>query len=267
MLRREEEELQRAIAESAALADPLKGFKRSEPPAASSGRYDYGQRDRERERDGQRKALPQEPASPVEGSFVPPSSSSVIRDPAPRTYPQDSQQPDSQPEPTSRPSTSAAGHKPSRVRALYDFETQTPEELPLKKGDVVKVISCTWAAWWLGELRGRQGIFPTSYVEEIPDPPPTTAAQEAEMEVQLFAQSASIDNLLNMMRSIDPASEDLAQNEELLVRHSVPLLGAELTGRRISGAVPAEHGAPTARRQAFGQVQQEAECVLGAHTH
>ncbi|KAL8276379.1 hypothetical protein RQP46_011224 [Phenoliferia psychrophenolica] len=201
VLRREEEDLQRALAESAALADPMKGFKRSEPQSSSSGRYDYGQRD------SQRKALPQEPAygpsSPVEGGFVPPSSSSVIRDPS------------SQPDPNARPST-ASQHKPSRVRALYDFETETPEELPLKKGDIVKVIKCDWDAWWFGELKGRQGIFPTSYVEEIPEPPPSSLAQEAEMEAQLFAQSGSIDNLLNMMRSIDPASEDLAQNEDLL---------------------------------------------------
>lgn len=38
------------------------------------------------------------------------------------------------------------------------------------------------------------------------------------MEAQLFAQSASIDKLLSMMRSLDTQKENLAENEELLVR-------------------------------------------------
>ncbi|KAM0750292.1 hypothetical protein T439DRAFT_326251 [Meredithblackwellia eburnea MCA 4105] len=275
-LRREEEELQKALEESAKLADPRRGFKPSQPPAPSSN---YNQSN-----GSNRKALPQEPGyhgrgptSPVEGGFTPPSKSSVIREyPAPSRGSQSSyrddrdndrdrewererdrerererdserdrtrreeeqrqhqqqpppseqqQQQQQEPDPNVRPGTASQSHKPSKVRALYDFETETPQELPLKKGDIIKVISCTYPAWWLGELRGRQGIFPTSYVEEMPEPPPATLAQEAEMEAQLFAQSASIDHLLTMMRGIDPASEDLAQNEELLelYQHSMSL--------------------------------------------
>lgn len=62
---------------------------------------------------------------------------------------------------------------------------------------------------------------------------------ESEMEAQLFAQSASIDKLLNMMRSLDPTSQNLAQNEELLVstfsfeRERWRLMGFFLGGDRI----------------------------------
>ncbi|KAK4704747.1 hypothetical protein P7C70_g1463, partial [Phenoliferia sp. Uapishka_3] len=223
VLRQEEEELQRALAESAALADPMKGFKRSEPQPHMNGR------------DGHRKALPQEPAYDHRGpaprnDYPSASSSSNARDPA-TSQPYQSHQEvtseplrederrpsEQQPESTSRPAT-AAPPLASKARALYDFETESPDELPMRKGDVVKIIGRTWPTWWEGELRGRRGIFPTSYIEEIAEPLPTSLAQEAEMEAQLFAQSASIDNLLKMMRSINPASEDLAQNEELLVR-------------------------------------------------
>ena len=81
------------------------------------------------------------------------------------------------------------------------------------------------------------------------------------MEAQLFAQSASIDNLLNMMRSIDPASEDLAQNEDLLVNITTREILREemLILLCCIGFVPAEHGFEAEGCQATGQVQQEAE--------
>lgn len=52
------------------------------------------------------------------------------------------------------------------------------------------------------------------------EPTPASLAQEAENEAALFAQSASIDKLLNMMRSLEGQSENLAENEDLLVRSS-----------------------------------------------
>ncbi|GAA5823207.1 hypothetical protein JCM10212_003911 [Sporobolomyces blumeae] len=54
-LRREEEDLQRALAESAALADPMRGFQRSQPPnGASSSAFPSGS-------SSYPKTLPQEP--------------------------------------------------------------------------------------------------------------------------------------------------------------------------------------------------------------
>lgn len=49
------------------------------------------------------------------------------------------------------------------------------------------------------------------------------------MESSLFAQSASIDKLLHMMRTIDTQSENVAENEELLVRSIILLLSLTLT--------------------------------------
>ncbi|GAA5893853.1 hypothetical protein JCM5296_004619 [Sporobolomyces johnsonii] len=195
-LRREEEELQRALAESAALADPMRGYQRSQPPSSS---YDS------------RKALPHQPSSsfysqtngrssspPHEAAFDPPSSSSAIPEAAPQER-----------------------RKPSRVRALFDFEGQTPEELPFRKGDVISVVECVYADWWKGELRGRVGIFPTNHVlekreqEELPDPDPRALAREQEQEAEIFAQVAMVDKLLDLMRSLSARGEDFADNDEL----------------------------------------------------
>jgi hypothetical protein len=107
-LRREEEELQRVLALSAAEADPMKGFRKSSPST------------QHRHSDPSRKDLPSEPSS----------------------------------------------SKPSRVRALFDFEGQTAEELPLRKGEEVRVLEEVSKDWWRGESlgSGRQGIFPTNYI-------------------------------------------------------------------------------------------------------
>ncbi|GAA5852174.1 hypothetical protein JCM8547_006689 [Rhodosporidiobolus lusitaniae] len=198
-LRREEEELQRALAESAALADPMRGFRRSSPPPG-----DY------------RKALPHEPqsstAGPGESTFVPPSSSSEI--------------------------SGGGGERkvPKRVRALFDFDGQTAEELPLRRGEEVVVLEEVSPDWWRGEsmASGRKGIFPTNYIEPLPDLPPApshlpsspspysqqqpaaaAAATEEEIEAEIFAQAASIDRLLSLMHTLRRRGEDFADNEEL----------------------------------------------------
>ncbi|KAJ2831197.1 hypothetical protein J3B01_005448 [Coemansia erecta] len=65
--------------------------------------------------------------------------------------------------------------KPKRQlrRAIYAFEVSELGELPLKKGDIVEVISCIDDGWWNGELvysrtgkLGQKGLFPGNYTEE-----------------------------------------------------------------------------------------------------
>lgn len=128
-MRREEEELQRALAESAQMADPRRGYVPSQPPSASASGS---------------KALPQHPPSNgYEPAFRPPSRSSAI--PNPR-----------------------AQERERRVRAIYDFEGgQGPDELPFIKGDVIRVLETVYADWWRGELRGREGIFPANRVVSL----------------------------------------------------------------------------------------------------
>uniref|UniRef100_A0A673MMW0 Guanine nucleotide exchange factor VAV3-like n=1 Tax=Sinocyclocheilus rhinocerous TaxID=307959 RepID=A0A673MMW0_9TELE len=51
--------------------------------------------------------------------------------------------------------------------ARYDFSSRDTRELSLQEGDVVKIYSKTGAnGWWRGEVNGRVGWFPSTYVEE-----------------------------------------------------------------------------------------------------
>ncbi|KAH9821608.1 hypothetical protein DFH28DRAFT_950030 [Melampsora americana] len=104
---------------------------------------------------------------------------------------------------------------PRRVKALYDFEPNEEGELAFKEGDLIRVIDSAYKDWWKGEFRGQIGIFPVNYVEPIPDPTPESLAREAEAEAIVFAQAHEIDRLLQMMQNLDAKKDNLADNDEL----------------------------------------------------
>src|SRR5690349_14790909 len=74
-----------------------------------------------------------------------------------------------------------------QVRAVFDFDGESSEELSFRVGDIITVLEEIDEGWWNGEVTvangsRRNGIFPVNYTEEIsaPAPPsipsrPTTA--------------------------------------------------------------------------------------------
>ena len=52
----------------------------------------------------------------------------------------------------------------------------------------------------------------------MPEPTPAELAREAEQEASVFSKAADVDKLLNMLKEIDPAHENLADNEDIQVR-------------------------------------------------
>lgn len=54
-----------------------------------------------------------------------------------------------------------------KVIANYDFHPQDPEELELKRGDIITIIEKRDENWWTGEImRGNKivrGLFPQTY--------------------------------------------------------------------------------------------------------
>nr|KAF6461039.1 sorbin and SH3 domain containing 2 [Molossus molossus] len=56
------------------------------------------------------------------------------------------------------------------AKAVYDFKAQTSKELSFKKGDTVYILRKIDQNWYEGELQGRVGIFPISYVEKLTPP-------------------------------------------------------------------------------------------------
>ncbi|XP_018590284.2 SH3 domain-containing kinase-binding protein 1-like isoform X2 [Scleropages formosus] len=52
-------------------------------------------------------------------------------------------------------------------KVLFPYEAQNEDELSIREGDIVAVISkeCADTGWWLGELDGRRGVFPDNFVK------------------------------------------------------------------------------------------------------
>lgn len=55
-------------------------------------------------------------------------------------------------------------------QVMFDYAAFAEDELNLKKGDIVTIISKTSEddGWWEGELNGRRGFFPDNFVMVIP---------------------------------------------------------------------------------------------------
>ena len=54
-----------------------------------------------------------------------------------------------------------------RCKALYQFEGRSGDELSFEAGDVINVIDKKADGWWVGEIRGKQGVFPGNYTQEL----------------------------------------------------------------------------------------------------
>jgi len=55
-----------------------------------------------------------------------------------------------------------------QVRALYDYAPQAEGDLEFKAGDVINVLDDSDpSGWWRGEVNGKEGVFPSNYVQNL----------------------------------------------------------------------------------------------------
>lgn len=54
-----------------------------------------------------------------------------------------------------------------QVRALYDFIAEEDDELQFCAGDIIEVLDRSDPSWWRGKLRGKSGLFPANYTEQL----------------------------------------------------------------------------------------------------
>ncbi|XP_031849550.1 uncharacterized protein LOC116434822 isoform X2 [Nomia melanderi] len=52
----------------------------------------------------------------------------------------------------------------------YNYDAQEPDELTLKRGDIIQEITVMPGGWWKGTLRDKRGMFPDNFVKVL-DPP------------------------------------------------------------------------------------------------
>lgn len=45
---------------------------------------------------------------------------------------------------------------------------QDADDLAFSPGDIIEIVDQTNADWWTGKVHGKQGLFPSAYVEKLP---------------------------------------------------------------------------------------------------
>ncbi|CCM01831.1 uncharacterized protein FIBRA_03899 [Fibroporia radiculosa] len=154
-------------------------------------------------------------SQPTYGGYVPSSNPAVSANPTPSTMISAASTVSSTTSPSPSVSTQETIPVVTRVKALHTFEPTEAGELAFEKGDIIKVVDRGYKDWWRGQLKGRTGIFPVNYVEPLPEPTASEIAKEAEQEATVFSQAANVDRLLTLLRGMDPAKDNLADNEEI----------------------------------------------------
>ncbi|XP_022084536.1 protein app1-like [Acanthaster planci] len=61
-----------------------------------------------------------------------------------------------------------------RCKAKFDYDSTNPNDLTFKEGDLIQLMEDVGSQWLKGQLRGKTGIFPESFVEVL-EPLPTAA--------------------------------------------------------------------------------------------
>ncbi|XP_055737823.1 neutrophil cytosol factor 2-like isoform X1 [Salvelinus fontinalis] len=56
----------------------------------------------------------------------------------------------------------------THLMALHSYESSTPEDLEFHQGDTILLLSKVNEDWFEGQCNGKSGIFPASFVEEVP---------------------------------------------------------------------------------------------------
>ena len=118
------------------------------------------------------------------------------------------------------------------ARALYPYSADGETELSIKSGDLINLVQCSDKYWWEGEVGGKVGFFPSSYVtiiedhsqEEAQSPLPSTPAaapkEEKPQSVQKPEQAAKTNEPQTQPQPSNPPSA--AQDSKLERKSSDP---------------------------------------------
>ena len=76
--------------------------------------------------------------------------------------------------PALKPAATVSG---PRCVARFDFDGGEPDDLEFVADDVIRLVEHVSDEWLRGELRGKTGVFPVSFVEIVEDLPPVRQGQ------------------------------------------------------------------------------------------
>ncbi|KAN0092811.1 SH3 domain containing protein [Tylopilus felleus] len=94
------------------------------------------------------------------------------------------------------------------ARTIWAWSSEDPNDLTFEAGEIIEIVAETNADWWTGRSRsGKQGVFPSNYVEKLPPPSlPPIFVPEPRMSVASFHSKGSAEQ-----RYSSPAPQALPQ--------------------------------------------------------
>ncbi|XP_076010282.1 vinexin isoform X3 [Genypterus blacodes] len=129
--------------------------------------------------------------------------------------------------------------KMKAARAKFNFQAQSPKELPLQKGDIVYIRRQIDANWFEGEHHGRAGIFPTTYVEILPPTEKPTPVKSPTLQVLDYGEAVA---LFNFNADL-PVELSFRKGEMISITRRVDdrWLEGRISGTSRSGIFPATY--------------------------
>ncbi|RDB17579.1 SWI/SNF and RSC complexes subunit ssr3 [Hypsizygus marmoreus] len=130
------------------------------------------------------------------------------------------------------------------VRALHSFSGAT-DELSFSAGDEIVVVNEVLEDWWMGELRGKKGLFPTTYVEVIapkpalPSRPPSSRSNGLASSISSESptrKTSMDDDSLYLTSDLDDDDHDLGK-QPLSANHSSPFYGGPSDAVSITSSI------------------------------
>ncbi|XP_015113136.1 CD2-associated protein [Diachasma alloeum] len=91
----------------------------------------------------------------------------------------------------------------------YNYVAQEPDELTLRKGDIIKDIKIMPGGWWEGTLRDKCGMFPDNFVKVLtPSPSGNGTLSKSDTEEVTLRNGSPGRRCCKVLFSYEPCNED-----------------------------------------------------------
>jgi len=127
---------------------------------------------------------------------------------------------------------------------VHSMAAQLPEEVDLVEGQIVKIVEVIDKDWYRGEVNGRVGIFPSSFVRVIDSFPGDNPPPDADLKSYLDAPARKPEEYANTRQAFQGLEEGLREvGRQAHFQNAVeglPREIAERENRRMDSSVPRE---------------------------
>ncbi|XP_078138550.1 SH3 domain-containing kinase-binding protein 1-like isoform X1 [Centroberyx gerrardi] len=109
-------------------------------------------------------------------------------------------------------------------QVMFDYKAQTEDELELKKGDIVTILSKETEdeGWWEGELNGCRGFFPDNFVMVIPPMDSLQPGTTSQLPARKGSERRSVKTEASAMERGGPAKTKDEKTEGKDLRSNPP---------------------------------------------